>query len=50
MNGMPLHHPEQTISRVALVDPADHKPADLTFGDLDPIVFSELVRDLEALR
>jgi hypothetical protein len=50
MNGMPLHHPEQKISCVALVHAEDRKPADVTFGDLDPVVFSEIVRDLETLR
>lgn len=50
MNGMPLHHPEQKLARVALVHADDRKPADVTFGDLDPVVFSEIVRDLETLR
>lgn len=50
MNGMPLHHPEQKITGVVLVHADDRKPADVTFGDLDPVVFSEIVRDLETLR
>lgn len=50
MNGMPLHYPEQKIARIALVNADDRKPADVTFGDLDPVTFSEIVRDLETLR
>jgi len=50
VNGAPLEIPEQTTVRAALVHADDRSTADLVVGDLDPLVISELLRDLESLR
>jgi hypothetical protein len=50
VNGAPLTHPEQTLRRAALLRHPSHEPAGVTLGQLDPVAFSEIVRDLETLR
>src|SRR5262249_43782274 len=50
--GMVTENPEQTLGEVTIERGGSwwEGSGDLVFGRLDPIVFSELVRDLEALR
>lgn len=47
--GNPRSTPQQTLARIVLLDPASREEAVQTLGDLEPVVFSELVRDLEGL-
>jgi hypothetical protein len=47
----PMMHPQQTLGPVQVVARPSRDTEDvLPLGDLDPVVFSELVRDLESLR
>jgi hypothetical protein len=47
----PMLHPQQKLGPVQVVPRASDDTKDaLPLGDLDPVVFSELVRDLESLR
>lgn len=49
--GMALEFSEQTLKTVTLERPGTWSEGGvLTFGALDPVLFSEIVRDLEALR
>jgi len=49
--GMALEFSEQTLRTVTLERPGTWSEGGvLTFGALDPVLFSEIVRDLEALR
>ncbi|HZN92180.1 MAG TPA: hypothetical protein VFB81_05725, partial [Myxococcales bacterium] len=49
--GVLSESPEQTLGAVTLVREKDLTgEGELPFGEMDPILFSELVRDLEGLR
>ncbi|HEY4116960.1 MAG TPA: DUF4132 domain-containing protein [Byssovorax sp.] len=47
--GMVAEHPEQTLHEVRLHEEGSYAPVARTFGEIDDIVASELVRDLNAL-
>lgn len=49
--GMPAESPEQTIEKLIIDDAFGWgSEGKLAFGELDPVSFSERVRDLEGLR
>lgn len=49
--GSPMEEPEQTLGPVIVNRPGSWEDeGTLAFGELDPVTFSELVRDLETLR